>query len=142
LADRILLAVVMLAFYGAGFALIRWTVGFTMPVRSVPDGLPLILFGAPLLLCLAFEWATGLWDHTPGTLGFGSLAVALPMLLSGATAALAFLLLRGFGPAFAEDFGRDGSGAMITLWGLATIGLAAVSLALWRFWPEPTARLF
>jgi hypothetical protein len=31
---------------------------------------------------------------------------------------------------------------MIAFWGLATIGLMAVSLALWRFWPEPTAKLF
>jgi hypothetical protein len=142
LADRIVLALVMFVSYGLGFALIRWTIGFAMPIRPAPDGLPLILAGAPLLLCLAFEWSTGLWDHTPGTLGFGSLNVALPMLLSGAAAAFAFLLLRGFGPAFAGGFDRDTSGAMITFWGLATIGLMAVSLALWRFWPEPTAKLF
>jgi hypothetical protein len=142
LADRILLAVVMLVSYGLGFALIRWTVGFLMPVRPAPVGLLLILAGAPLLLSLAFEWATGLWDHTPGTLGFGSLNVALPMLIAGAAAALAFLLLRGFGPALAGGFDRETLGPAITLWGVATIGLAALSLALWRFWPEPTARLF
>jgi hypothetical protein len=132
----------MFVSYGLGFALIRWTIGFAMPVRPAPEGLPLILAAAPLLLCLAFEWATGLWDHTPGTLGFGSLNVALPMLLSGAGVALTFLLLRSFGLAWAGGFDREALGPAITLWGVATIGLAALSLALWRFWPEPTARLF
>ena len=143
MADRILLTFAMLVSYGAGYALIRWTLGLLMPGRSVPDGLTLILAGVPLLLCLLFEWSTGLWDRTPGTLGLGSLTVALPMALAGAGAAAAFLLLRGFGPAVVEaGFGREQLGPAITVWGVATIGIAILALALWRFWPAPTPRLF
>jgi hypothetical protein len=142
LADRILLTLAMLVSYGVGYAAIRWTIGFLVPARPVPDGLALVLAGAPLLLCLMFEWSTGLWERTPGTLGLGSLSVALPMLLAGASAAIVFLLLRWLGPELTPDFTRNQLGAAITLWGAATLGVASLSLALWRFWPEPVARLF
>jgi hypothetical protein len=142
LGDRILLTLVMLVPYGVGYALVRWTLGALMPVRPMPDGLPLVLVGVPLLLCLMFEWAAGLWLRTPGSVGLGSLSVALPMLLAGAGAAAAFLLLRAFGPELSAGFTREQLGAAITLWGVTTLGVAAVSLALWRFWPAPAARLF
>ena len=142
MSNRIVLAIVMLVSYGVGFAAIRWTVGLLTPARPAPEGMPLLLAGIPLLLCLLFEWATGLWDRTPGTLGLGGLTAALPLLLAGALAAVAVLLLRGFGPELAAGFTRDQLGAAITAWGLATIGVAAVALALWRFWPEPTPRPF
>jgi hypothetical protein len=142
LADRILLTLAMLVSYGAGYAAIRWTVGFLVPARPVPDGLALVLAGAPLLLCLMFEWASGLWGRTPGSMGLGSLSVVLPMLLAGASAALAFLLLRWLGPELTPGFTRSQLGAAITLWGAATLGVASLSLALWRFWPAPAARLF
>ena len=142
MGDRILLTLVMLVPYGVGYALVRWTFGFLMPVRPTPDGLPLVLVGVPLLLCLLFEWAGGLWLRTPGSVGMGSLSVAVPMLLAGAGAAAAFLLLRAFGPELSAGFTREQLGAAITLWGVTTLGVATVSLALWRFWPAPAARLF
>jgi hypothetical protein len=142
LADRILLAVVMLVSYGIGYAGVRWTIGFLTPVRPAPEGLALVLAGGPLLLCLLFEWAAGLWQHTPGSMGLGALNVAMPMLLAGAAAAGIFLLLRGAGPALTAGYTRDELGAAVTLWGVATLGVSCVTLALWRFWPAPAARLF
>ena len=142
MADRILLILVMLVPYGVGYAAVRWTLGLLMPGRPLPEGLPLALLGAPILLCLMFEWATGLWQHTPGSVGLGPLSVALPMLLAGAGVAMVFLLLRGFGPVLPAGFTREQLGPAITLWGVATLAAAAVSLALWRFWPAPAPRLF
>ncbi len=142
LADRILLTLVMLVPYGIGYALIRWTVGLLLPGRPLPEGLPLLLLGVPILLCLLFEGATGLWQHTPGSVGLGPLSVVMPMLLAGAGVAAIFLLLRGFGPVLPAGFTREQLGPVITLWGAATLAAAAMSLALWRFWPAPAPRLF
>jgi hypothetical protein len=66
----------------------------------------------------------------------------MPMLLAGAAAAGIFLLLRGVGPALTAGYTRDELGAAVTLWGVATLGVSCVTLALWRFWPAPAARLF
>jgi len=143
MADRILLMVIMIAAYGIGFALVRWTVGFLVPVRAVPLGLSLVMILMPLLVCMAFEWASELWDHTPGTLGLGSLTVATPMLLAGGAAGAAFLALRVFGPALAEGYiGRAEVMPLLLTWGWAAIGLTAVAFALYVYWPEPRPRLF
>ena len=142
MADRILLTLMMLVPYGLGYAAIRWTLGLLMPGRPLPEGLPLLLLGAPILLCLLFEWVTGLWQHTPGSVGLGPLSVVSPMLLAGAGVAAVFLLLRGFGPVLPAGFTREQFGGAITLWGVATLAAAAASLALWRFWPAPPPRLF
>ena len=142
MADRMLITVLMITAYGIGFALVRWTVGFVVPVRPVPAGLPLLMILMPLLVCLVFEWTSGLWDRTPGSLGLGSLDVATPMLLAGLAAGAAFLALRVFGPAAEGYIGRSEIALLLLTWGWAAIGLTAVAFALYLFWPEPRARLF
>jgi hypothetical protein len=143
LADRIFLMVVMIAAYGIGFALVRWTVGFLVPVRAVPLGLSLVMILAPPLVCMALEWASQFWDNTPGAVGTGSLVVVAPMFLSGLVAGAVYLGLRVVGPAFEGGYlGRDAIAPLLAAWGWATIGLVIVTFALYRYWPEPQARLF
>jgi len=143
LADRVILMVIMIAAYGIGFALVRWTVGFLVPVRAVPLGLSLVMIFAPPLICMALEWASQFWDNTPGAVGTGSLVVVLPMLLSGLVAGAVFLGLRVFGPAYESGYlGRDEIAPLLAVWGWATVGLVIVTFALYRYWPEPQARLF
>jgi hypothetical protein len=143
LADRIFLMVIMIAAYGIGFALVRWTVGFFVPVRAVPLGLSLVMIFAPPLVCMALEWVSQFWDNTPGAVGTGSLVVVAPMLLSGLLAGAVFLGLRVFGPAYESGYlGRDDIAPLLAAWGWAAIGLVIVTFALYRYWPEPQARLF
>lgn len=143
LVDRIFVLGIMLAAYGIGFALIRWTAGFLLPVRPVPLGMSLVLVFAPMLVCVAFEWTSQLWDKTPGGLGTGSFVVVVPMILAGLAAGAVFLGLRGFGPVLDSGYpGRSEIAPVLAAWGWATVGLMAVAFALYRYWPEPRARLF
>lgn len=143
MADRVILLVIMLVAYGIGFALVRWTAGFLVPVRPVPFGLSLVMIFAPPLLCMAFEAASRFWDNTPGAVGTGSLVVVLPMFLSGLVAGAAFLGLRVFGPGFETGYlGRGDIAPLLVAWGWATIGLVIVAFTLYRYWPEPRAQLF
>lgn len=143
LADRIILMIIMPVAYGIGFALVRWTAGFMVPVRPVPTGLSLVLIFAPPLVCMALEWVSQFWDNTPGAVGTGSLVVVAPMFLSGLVAGAVFLGLRVFGPAFESGYlGREDIAPLLAAWGWATIGLLAVTFALYRYWPEPRAQLF
>ncbi len=143
LADRILLMVIMIVAYGIGFALVRWTVGFLVPVRAVPLGLSLVMIFTPPLVCMALEWASQFWDNTPGAVGTGSLVVVAPMFLSGLLAGAVFLGLRVFGPVVEDGYvGRAEIAPLLLAWGWAAIGLLIVTFALYRYWPEPQARLF
>jgi len=143
LADRIILMVVMLVAYGIGFALIRWTVGFLVPVRAVPFGLSLVMVFAPPLVCMALEWTSQFWNNTPGAVGTGSLVVVAPMFLSGLVAGAVFLGLRVFGPVLEDGYvGRDEIAPLLLVWGWATVGILIVAFALYRYWPEPRPQLF
>jgi hypothetical protein len=139
LADRILVLGLMLVAYCIGFALIRWTAGFFLPVRPVPLGMSLVMIFAPLLVCVAFEWVSGLWGST----GLGSLDVVTPMFLAGLVAGAVYLGLRGFGPVVESGYpGRSEITPVLPAWGWATVGVIAVAFALYRHWPEPRPRLF
>lgn len=143
MVDRIAILVIMLVAYGIGFAVVRWSVGFLVPVRAVPAGLSLVTILAPPLVCMALEWASQFWDRTPGAVGTGSLVVVVPMFLAGLIAGGAFLALRVFGPAFESGYlGRGDIAPLIAAWGWATVGLLIVTFALYRYWPEPRAQLF
>jgi hypothetical protein len=143
LTDRIFLMGLMIVAYAIGFALVRWTVGFLTPVRPVPLGLSLVMIFAPPLLCMAFEWTSRFWDNTPGAVGTGSLTVVVPMLLAGLLAGAVFLGLRALGPAVERGYmGRGAVAPLLAAWGWATVGLVAATFALYRYWPEPRARLF
>jgi hypothetical protein len=100
----------------------------------------LLVLALPILSALVAEAFTGLWLHTPGTLGLGGLTAFMPMLTAAVVISLALLLAQRFLPAFDPEFPRD-SGGVASWTGLALAG-SALALALWRYWPEPRARLF
>jgi hypothetical protein len=101
----------------------------------------LIVLILPLVTTLLIEIFTGLWQRTPGSLGFGGLVVFYPMLIAGAAivvaAAGAQRLMIPFDPSFPRDSGGNVSG-----WLLLAFICSGFSLLLWRFWPAPTPRLW
>jgi len=99
-----------------------------------------LLFLPPLLVCAVFELATGLWEGTPGSLGLGPLEVVKPMAVAGLATALAQLALRALAP-LPTDLPARETGAL-AIWAGAAVLLVALTLALWRYWPPPMARLF
>ncbi len=117
---------VMLRLFGLPFALNHAT---------------MLILTLPLVSTVVAEWFTGLWLHTPGALGFGGLVVFIPMLVAGAATALAALgaqrLMIPYDARLPRDSGGDLSG-----WLLTAFICSGLSLALWRYWPEPTARLW
>jgi hypothetical protein len=104
------------------------------------DRAALYLLTLPLAVTLLSEAFTGLWRHTPGSLGLGGLTVFLPMLIAGAAAltlaCAAQKLLAPLDPALPR-----GEGAL-TAWVAVALASSLLALGLWRFWPEPTARLW
>lgn len=132
------LAVVMLGYLlGAGsLLLLLWLLGLPLaPARAA--ALVLVL---PLVTVLFAEGLTGLWQRTPGTLGLGGLWAVFPLLIAGALAVAAAAASQRLLPAFDPGLPRSGSG--LTGWLLVAIACSLVALALWRWWPEPRARLF
>jgi hypothetical protein len=133
-----LLALMMLAhLLGAGVAMGGGKfLGFSPP----PGSMALLVLGMPLAAAWLAEFTTGLWRHTPGTLGLGSLTVALPMAVSGLfTAAVAIGLCRRLNSA-SILFSRDSPA--LTAWVTLALAATMLTLALWRYWPEPRARLW
>lgn len=109
------------------------------PLRA--DSPTLLILILPLLSTLVLEFVTGRWMNTPGSLGLGGLVVFLPMLIAGGTIVLvAFAAQQAWGSVVTRC-SRDGQAHRIGR--LATAGACSVfSVALWRYWPEPVARLF
>lgn len=99
------------------------------------------LFLLPFLACAVAEVCTELWERTPGGLGTGTLVLILPMLLLGIVAGVAHLVLSGAAPLPEIHSPREAPG-VLTAWVGTAFALSGVGLALWRFWPEPTARLW
>jgi len=133
-----------LAIIALGYAIGGGVVVLLLKLIGFPLGLnhaTLLILTLPLFATLLLETFTGLWRHTPGTLGFGGLVVFVPMLIAGAAiviaAAVAQRLLIPFDPTLPRDSGGDISG-----WLLVAFICTGFSLALWRYWPEPMARLW
>jgi hypothetical protein len=101
----------------------------------------LLVVTLPLATTLLTEMFTGLWERTPGSLGFGGLIVFYPMLIAGAaivmTAAGAQRLMIPFDPAFPRNSDGNVSG-----WLVLAFMCSGFSLLLWRYWPAPTPRLW
>jgi hypothetical protein len=111
-------------------------------------GLPLgfshatmLVLTLPLVATLLLEMFTGLWRHTPGSLGFGGFVVFVPMLIAGAATAVAATGAQRLMVPFDPSMPR-GSGSELSGWLLLAFVCSGLSLALWRYWPAPTARLW
>ena len=94
----------------------------------------------PLVATLVAEAFTGLWQHTPGTMGLGGLTAFVPMLVAGALVVAVTFAAQAFLAPFDPSLPRHAP--TLTAWVAIAAGLTLATLALWRFWPEPTARLF
>jgi len=139
--ERLSIGLVMAVAHALGYWLVR---GGARLVAGAPLGVHAhawLVFAGPVALCALAEVATRLWDRTPGTLGLGSLTVVLPMLLLGAACAAAHLTLASLAPVPDVHDPRDAP-AVLTAWTATAFALSGVGLALWRFWPAPTPRLF
>lgn len=116
-----------------------------LPLRLAGAGLPLDraalgLLALPLAATLLAEATTGLWRHTPGTLGLGGLTVFLPMLFAGAGAVVLAWAAQRLPAALDATLPR-GEG-LLTAWVAVAVLSSVLALGLWRFWPAPTARLW
>jgi hypothetical protein len=101
----------------------------------------LLVLTLPLLATLLLEMFTGLWRHTPGSLGFGGFVVFFPMLIAGAGTAIAALVGQKLMIPFDATMPRE-SGGDISGWLLLAFLCSGFSLGLWRYWPAPVARLW
>jgi len=130
----------MLVGYAAGYLVVRLAAA-AFGLRAAGEAPPAyLLFLPPLLVCAVFEFATGLWEKTPGSLGLGPLDVVKPMAIAGLATAAAYVALRAVVP-IPSEFSLRETGAL-AIWAAASVALIALALALWRFWPPPMARLF
>lgn len=100
----------------------------------------LLVFGMPLAACWVAELCTGLWRHTPGSLGLGTLNVAHPMSLAGFLTAIAAVAMRCWIDPVDPSLPRESS--TLTPWVALALISTVLAVALWRFWPEPRARLW
>ena len=94
----------------------------------------------PLMSALLAEGLTKLWDTTPGTLGLGGLVAFMPMLVAGLVSAFAAVIAQKY-LAPLDPYSPRSSENM-TGWLVVAIACTIMTLALWRFWPEPRARLW
>lgn len=133
------LAIIALGYViGGGIVLILLRItGFPLAL----DHPTLLVLTLPLVTTLLFEVFTGLWRHTPGSLGFGGVVVFIPMLIAGAGIVVAAFgarkLMIPFDPTLPRDSGGDISG-----WLLLAFICTGFSASLWRYWPAPTPRLW
>ncbi|MBZ0215110.1 MAG: hypothetical protein K8F25_01030 [Fimbriimonadaceae bacterium] len=100
----------------------------------------LLVLLLPLVCVNVIEAFTHLWLRTAGTLGLGGLVVFVPMLIAGALVGsgllIAFRVIEPFDPSLPRY------SESLTAWVVLALICAAITIALWRYWPEPRARLF
>lgn len=142
MSDRVVMVGAMTLAYGIGWGVLRGAWRLLSSTATPTQGWGWMLVAVPLVACLVAELATGLWEDTPGALGTGGLVVVLPMLVAGLLAAVLQTALTAWAPPPPGPGGARAGGAALTLWLGATLALTAAGLALWRWWPEPRARLF
>lgn len=132
------LAVVTLGYLlgAGGLLLLLWLLGLPLaPARAAA-----LVLALPLATVLIAEGFTGLWLHTPGSLGFGRLWVVFPLLVAGGLAVAAAVAAQRLLPPFDPGLARLEPG--LTAWLLVAAACSLAALALWRWWPEPRPRLF
>ena len=94
----------------------------------------------PIMSALVTEGFTKLWLTTPGTLGLGGLVAFMPMLAAGLVSAFSAVIAQKYLVPLDPDSAR--SSENLTGWLVVAIACSIIALALWRFWPEPRARLW
>lgn len=131
-----------LAIMAVGYALGIIPIGVVKlaGVAFIFNNSALMVLVFPIVSALMAEGFIKLWLTTPGTLGLGGLVAFMPMLIAGLTSALAAIVAQRLMLPLDPDSAR--SSENLTGWLLLAIGCTVVTLALWRFWPEPRARLW
>lgn len=94
----------------------------------------------PLVSALVAEGFARLWLTTPGAVGLGGLVAFMPMLVAGLISAIAAMIAQRLMLPLDPNSAR--SSENLTGWLVLAITCSVVTLALWRFWPEPRARLW
>jgi hypothetical protein len=132
-----LLAILAVAYVlGAGAAILALRLGGV----SLLNHAALLVLGMPLACALIAEATTKFWRHTPGTLGFGGLTVVVPMFIAGVGVVVVIFFARMLFEPFDASMSRDSGN--VTPWVVVALLCSVLALALWRYWPEPRARLF
>ena len=134
---------IQLAVIALGYAIGGGIVFIVFRVAGFPvtfDQATLLVLALPLIATLLLETFTGLWRHTPGSLGLGGFVAFIPMLIAGAGIAIAAVTARKLMLPFDPSFPRE-SGSL-SGWLLLAFTCTGFSLALWRYWPAPTPRLW
>lgn len=133
------------------FQLVTMTVGYAVGMIAIGvvklagmaftfNSAAMLVLLLPLMSALMAEGFTKLWLSTPGTLGLGGLVAFMPMLIAGLTSALAAIVAQRFMLPLDPHSGRGSES--LTGWLVLAIACTVVTLALWRIWPEPRARLW
>lgn len=132
------LAVMALGYLlGAGAAFLLLRLG-GLALRL--DAAALYVLSLPLAVTLLSEGFTRLWRHTPGAFGLGGLTAFVPLLIAGAGALV--LLAAGQRVLAPFDASLPRGAESLTAWVGLAVFCSLAALGLWRFWPEPTARLW
>jgi hypothetical protein len=121
---------------GSAIILIVKLLGLTFPISSAV----LLVLTLPLVSAFVAEGFTGLWLHTPGSVGLGPLMLFIPMLVAGFICAVSAIVMQKLMLPFDPYSAR--SSETLTQWVALAITCSFLTLSLWRFWPAPAARLW
>lgn len=135
-----LLLLILMGVASLGSSAVVLAMGRVLGAATLTAPVASLVLGLPVAAVCFVEWRTGLWRHTPGSLGLGSLNVAMPMCLAGIAIAIAALVMRTRVLPFDRTLPRDS--ATLTPWLVFAVLATVLTLALWRYWPAPRPRLF
>lgn len=121
---------------GAGGAILALRLGGV----SLLNHAAFLVLGMPMACALIAEGTTKFWRHTPGSLGLGGLTAVVPMFIAGVSVVVAIFLARMLFEPFDASMSRDSGN--VTPWVVVALLCSVLALGLWRYWPEPRARLF
>lgn len=100
----------------------------------------LLVLALPLVSTLLAEGFTSLWGRTPGSLGLGGLTAFMPLFVAAALISVAVTVAQQVMAPFDPHLPR--SSASLTSWLGLAVACSILALGLWRYWPEPRARLW
>lgn len=123
--------------FGLSIVLLLKLLGFKF---SFSNALWLIVIMPIICTCLT-ETLTSLWSNTPGSMGLGAFIVFIPMVIAGSMNIIVALIAQSWMTPF--DVSNDiRSTAFLTEWIIVSLFCTMVTIALWRYWPTPVARLW
>ncbi len=121
-------------------------VGVVAPLKLAGVEVPLtnhtslLIWVLPLISVNVIEYLTRLWSNTPGAAGLGSLTVVVPMFLAGLVAGVSLSVAQRLFEPFDHTLTRHSE--ELTSWVAVALACTVITVALWRYWPEPTPKLF